>query len=223
MSIPRRHSVCSNCGAINIGEQTTCLRCQAPLVKQAPLVRQADAHLAAICPNCSADVVPGYRFCTSCGAPMESAAMAEQQGVILAGDVTLITSGWQLTIVNGPNAGQSFPLGDRVRLGREADNEIRLADRRVSRHHAILERVGHGYLITDQGSSNGTYVNGVRISQPTVLRSGDTITMGDTQFTVLGEAELPPTGIEETIVCSACGARIKPGRKFCTWCGAPLG
>lgn len=148
--------------------------------------------------------------------------MVEQRSVIPAGNATLITSDWQLTIAKGPNAGQSFPLGDRVRIGREAGNEIRLADRRVSRHHAILERVGHGYLITDQGSSNGTYVNGVRISQPTPLHSGDTVTIGDTQLTVLDEAELPLTGTKETIACPACGARVKPG-KFCTQCGVPLG
>jgi len=178
MSMPRRHSVCPNCGATNVGEQTTCLRCQAPLVEQAPLVRQAGAYF--------------------------------------------ITSGWQLTIANGPNAGQSFSLGDRVRLGRAEGNEIRLADRRVSRHHAVLEHVGHGYLITDQGSSNGTYVNGMRISQPTALHSGDTITIGNTQFTILSEIQPQPTGPEETIVCPTCGARIAR-RKFCTQCGAPLG
>ena len=147
--------------------------------------------------------------------------MAEQRSVIAASDATLTTSGWRLTIANGPNAGQSFPLGDRVRLGREAGNDIRLADRRVSRHHAILERVGPGYLITDQGSSNGTYVNGVRISQPTALHSGDMITIGDTQFTILGEIQPAPTGTQETLVCPACGARI--ASKFCTQCGARLG
>jgi ribosomal protein L32 len=222
MSMPRRHSVCPNCGATNVGEQTTCLRCQAPLVEQVPLVRQADAYFAATCPNCSAEVVPGHKFCIACGASLERAAMVEQGRVIPADDATLITSGWQLTIANGPNAGQSFPLGDGARLGRAAGNEIRLADRQVSRHHAILKRVGHGYLITDQGSSNGTYVNGVRISQPILLHSGDTIRIGDTQFTILGEAELPLTGTKETIVCPACGAWIA-SHKFCTQCGAPLG
>lgn len=140
---------------------------------------------------------------------------------IPAGDETLITSGWQLTIASGLNAGQGFPLGDRVRLGRAEGNDIRLADKRVSRHHAMLERVGHGYLITDQGSSNGTYVNGVRINQPTALYSGDTIKIGDTQFTILGE-KVATDRIKETIVCPACGAWIA-SRKFCTQCGAPLG
>jgi hypothetical protein len=165
------------------------------------------------CSTCGHDNTPEKKFCIQCGAPLPAPELD---------DATLITSGWQLTIANGPNAGQSFPLGDRVRLGRAEGNEIRLADRQVSRHHAVVERIGHGYLITDQGSSNGTYVNGVRISQPTALRSGDAITIGDTQFTILGETKSPPTSTEETIVCPACGARIA-SRKFCTQCGAPLG
>jgi len=166
------------------------------------------------CSICGHDNTPEKKFCIQCGAPLPVPEL---------GDATLITSGWQLTIANGPNAGQSFPLGDRARLGRAAGNEIRLADRQVSRHHAVLERVGHGYLITDQGSSNGTYVNGVRISQPTALHSGDTIRIGDSQFTILGEIQPPPIGTGETIVCPACGARVKPGRKFYPQCGAPLG
>lgn len=177
---------------------------------EAPIALQSQRPTCSICGHLNA---PGKKFCTRCGAPLPAPEL---------GDATLMTSGWWLTIANGPNAGQSFSLGDRVRLGRAVGNDIRLADSRVSRHHAVLERLGQEYLITDQGSSNGTYVNGMRIRQPILLHSGDTITIGDTQFTVLGEIPSPPIGTGETIICPACGARIA-GRKFCTQCGTPLG
>jgi eukaryotic-like serine/threonine-protein kinase len=48
-------------------------------------------------------------------------------------------------------------------VGREADNQIVLNDPKVSRYHLRIERVGSGYQVTDQGSSNGTFLSGVRL------------------------------------------------------------
>jgi hypothetical protein len=93
-------------------------------------------------------------------------------------------SGWRLSIVQGPGTGQSYRLGEQTRLGRATDNEIRLADAEASRYHALVRRVPNGYLITDLGSGNGTYVNGQRISQPTLINPGDNVTIGQTQIRV---------------------------------------
>lgn len=55
--------------------------------------------------------------------------------------------------------------GEKVRIGRGPDNEIRLSDPSVSRHHALLERTASGWTIRDLESTNGTRVNGERVRQ----------------------------------------------------------
>lgn len=60
-------------------------------------------------------------------------------------------------------------------IGRWQDNEVVVDDRWVSRHHAQLRREKDQYVIEDLGSKNGTFVNGRRITGPTVLADGDEI------------------------------------------------
>jgi len=88
----------------------------------------------------------------------------------------------ELVVVSGPDGGQRFPLGPNSRVGRATDNEIALRDNQVSRHHAAISFTGAGYVITDLGSANGTWVNGQRIAQPTPLRPGDNIRIGTDQL-----------------------------------------
>ena len=97
---------------------------------------------------------------------------------------TVIQGGWRLTVVQGVDAGQSFALGAQARLGRNADNEVRLNDPQASRYHALVQRQQNNYVIMDQGSGNGTYVNGLLIHRPTALALGDVITIGNTQLKV---------------------------------------
>ncbi len=68
--------------------------------------------------------------------------------------------------------------GQKVRLGRAADNDIVLDDQLVSREHAQIEWSGDGFMLSDLGSINGTFVNSVRLfASPRLLRDGDEITL----------------------------------------------
>ena len=83
------------------------------------------------------------------------------------------------------------------RVGRSEKNNLVLADDLASRTHAMLQCADDGVYITDCGSSNGTFVNGARISSPLVLRSGDQIKIGHKVLTfrerVLQEAQMSDT------------------------------
>lgn len=85
-----------------------------------------------------------------------------------------------LEVREGPLAGKSFRLdGYPVIIGRRDSCDIVLPDGSVSRRHARLEPHKEGWVITDLGSSNGTFVNGVRI-RSTSLSPGDTVKLGAT-------------------------------------------
>ncbi len=70
---------------------------------------------------------------------------------------------------------------DKVTLGRMPENELAVADTNVSRRHAEVRRGPEGnWVVADLGSTNGTKVNGVKISGPRQLEDGDEITVGST-------------------------------------------
>jgi pSer/pThr/pTyr-binding forkhead associated (FHA) protein len=90
---------------------------------------------------------------------------------------------WRLVAVAGPYIGQVFTLAKgEVTLGRDAARDVPLLnDGMVSRRHArILVRQGVAEIV-DDGSSNGTYVNGKRVSRQPV-RPGDELTLGASRF-----------------------------------------
>ncbi|MET0390859.1 MAG: ATPase, T2SS/T4P/T4SS family [Polyangiales bacterium] len=66
-----------------------------------------------------------------------------------------------------------------IGIGRLEDNAICLPKNNVSKHHARLVLKDNRFVIVDQKSTNGTYVNGRRITGPTVVRRGDKIYIGD--------------------------------------------
>ena len=76
--------------------------------------------------------------------------------------------------------GRRFPLGEKpVVLGRMSDCDVVLADARASRRHAEIHAAGHGFVISDLGSMNGTLVNGSPIREQ-ALGDGDEIRFGST-------------------------------------------
>jgi hypothetical protein len=76
--------------------------------------------------------------------------------------------------------GRRYPLAEKpVVLGRMSDCDIVLADPRASRQHAEIQPVGHGFVLSDMGSMNGTVVNGTPVREHQ-LSDGDEIRVGST-------------------------------------------
>lgn len=90
-------------------------------------------------------------------------------------------TGYLVLLVEG-RASHAFPLRGEIKLGRDKSNAIVLADQKVSRHHLTLTPIDTTFIVSDQGSANGTYLNGVLIAQPTRLKNNDRIGVGDTTF-----------------------------------------
>jgi hypothetical protein len=65
-------------------------------------------------------------------------------------------------------------------IGRDVTNDVVVGDAEVSRQHARVTRTPGGYVLEDLGSTNGTFVNGERLTTPRVLNPGDLIALGET-------------------------------------------
>ena len=84
-----------------------------------------------------------------------------------------------LVTIKGPNPGQRFALqGDSLLVGRQEDADVYLDSLAVSRQHARILCHGGEYFIEDIGSSNGTFLNGRRISGPVPLSERDALQIG---------------------------------------------
>jgi pSer/pThr/pTyr-binding forkhead associated (FHA) protein len=79
---------------------------------------------------------------------------------------------------NEPQAGTDIALGPINSIGRNVNNTIYVEDDFVSATHAMLTFRGRSWFVEDQGSTNGTYVNGHRIDRPVALSYGDELTIG---------------------------------------------
>ena len=89
-----------------------------------------------------------------------------------------------LRIEEGPSAGRVVNLsrGGVYRIGREGA-DLLLEDEKVSRKHAEIGLYGpEAYVLRDLASTNGTLVNGRRVSEKVKLKNGDLIQIGDTKI-----------------------------------------
>jgi two-component system, cell cycle response regulator len=97
-----------------------------------------------------------------------------------------------LVRVKGAELGRVARLiPEHFRIGRSQDCELWLGDDGVSRKHAQIVQEGAGHVIEDQGSANGTFVQGQRVSRQ-LLRDGDVVQFGPTavfRYTVTDESQ----------------------------------
>lgn len=84
-----------------------------------------------------------------------------------------------LVLLSDEQPVRTVPISRRVRIGRQADNDLVVADPGVSRHHAEVTNERGTCTLRDLGSTNGTLVNGARIGEH-ALRDGDRISLGST-------------------------------------------
>lgn len=88
----------------------------------------------------------------------------------------------ELEVVQGENIGEIYKVKIDTKLGRERDNDIVILDAKVSRYHSQVSLESGQWTITDLDSANGTVVNGLAISAPASLESGDRIRIGETEL-----------------------------------------
>ncbi|MFN8529165.1 MAG: FHA domain-containing protein [Anaerolineae bacterium] len=105
---------------------------------------------------------------------------------------------FRLVVRRGPQPNQTYELNkDIITLGRDITNDIVINDPEVSRHHMRMTRGPGGYTIEDLGSTNGTFVNGQRVTGARPLRNGDMIGLGETVtlgYELVSAATAPPPG-----------------------------
>ena len=130
--------------------------------------------------------------------------LAAARGIPPGGDATALHDGKErpgvprLVVTEGPRKGSEFALvAPLTTIGRALGNTVCVPDVSMSRQHSRLEQHGSAWLVFDQGSGNGTCVNG-KPARRRRLRHGDEIAMGDTvvrfvePFGVLVRAPAPP-------------------------------
>ncbi len=150
------------------------------------------------CPECGIRNSEGASFCVRCGAsliadqpesattlsfvPGDEAAEAAPFAAAGGDDACLVIRS------GGGRAGETYVLrGERIAIGRHPDAAIFLDDVTVSRNHAVVVREGDSWVIVDEGSLNGTFINRRR-GDRTVLSDGDEIQIGKYKLTFLAPA-----------------------------------
>jgi pSer/pThr/pTyr-binding forkhead associated (FHA) protein len=139
------------------------------------------------CTHCGPANTDDARFCAGCGralqgdltlnlAPVEGEEEAREEFPFPHDE---LQPGQALLLVRrGPNAGSTFLLtAERTTAGRSDDRDVLLDDVTVSRAHAVFERRDDGWYVADEGSLNGTYVNGEQVDA-TKLATGDEVQVG---------------------------------------------
>ena len=112
-----------------------------------------------------------------------------------------------LFVIRGNDQGTRFELEEPIlRLGRDSSSAIHVHDTEVSRQHAEIRRTNGNYTVSDLDSSNGTFVNGNRISRH-LLASGDQVQVGSTLMLYTGRSDEADEDLEMINIAAAEGSQ----------------
>ena len=97
------------------------------------------------------------------------------------GPVASTSYGRLITVSPGQTGlpvGHEFPIGPVTTIGRRPDNDVALNDTFLSSEHALLEWRGDGWWVEDLNSTNGSFVNDIEVTAPTLVSYGDIVRVG---------------------------------------------
>lgn len=84
----------------------------------------------------------------------------------------------QRSHATGPRVGERLPLRAASTIGRDAGNDVVINDEAASARHALVELSDGSWWVEDQGSTNGTLLNGARLARRERIRDGDILDVG---------------------------------------------
>lgn len=122
-------------------------------------------------------------ICPFCGQKKDASGACSCSVIGTAASAVSAASGPRLVAVQGPRMGEIYDLqSGMLTIGREAGNTVAFTDdSAVSRRHARIASENGRFTVYDEGSSNGTFINGVKITEQ-ALNSGDEIQIGTTRL-----------------------------------------
>ena len=117
-------------------------------------------------------------------APQESIVLGAEDAARLRAELQQQPA--RLTVLASPDLqpGATLEITVPTHVGRGAENGLRLEDDYVSSRHARFDPRPDGLWVEDVGSTNGTYVNGARVTSARLLNSGDVVRIGQTDLQV---------------------------------------
>lgn len=138
----------------------------------------------------------------------------------------------KLVVIEGPGQGTVCILRSRNIFGRHSDCSFVIKDKGVSGNHCKVELVNQrDYVLSDLNSSNGTYLNGRKISTGEKIREGDVVTLGSTKLLFQTESRSHEDStlmvdmgkfIQENPEEIHCERPVQKDWKFCPYCGKPI-
>ena len=138
-----------------------------------PLAEQIGSLSGTLCTQCGQSNTVGSAFCASCGAPMTfgKTMVISSQPAPPKGRLHLVMEGGQ--------PGEVYELGDDTVIGRTSGEITFPHDGFMSGRHARIEQRGSRFILTDEGSRNGTFI---KLKEEVELKPGDMILVGKQLF-----------------------------------------